>query len=134
VKERPHSAPQLGNVLDLSASLIALGLLALSYTDRTGLPRTLLALGFAFFVPGRAIVSNWPQMESWSKLAIPMVFSLALLALLATTTLWAGVWHPMVLFQVEAWLSIAGLCLAMARRNRSGLDHPEQASWSRRGT
>jgi hypothetical protein len=76
VRETPHPAPQLGNALDLSAHLIAGGLLALSYLGESGPPRILLALGFAFFVPGRAIVTNWPRMVSWSEVAMPMVPSL----------------------------------------------------------
>lgn len=63
---------------DLSAVLIAVGLLALSYLRESGLPRILLALGFAFFVPGRAIVTNWSRMVSWSEVA--MLMALALLS------------------------------------------------------
>lgn len=135
VRETPYLASQLGNVLDLSAGLIAVGLLALSYLGESGLPRILLALGFALFVPGRAIVTNWHRMASWSEAAMPMVLSLALLTLLATITLWAHVWKPMDLFQVEAWLSLAGLGLGIARRNRHRPDHQarQPESWSRRG-
>jgi hypothetical protein len=136
VRETPHSAWQLGNVLDLSAGLIAVGLLALAYLGESGLPRILLALAFTFFVPGRAIVTNWPRMISWSEVAMPMVLSLALLTLLATITLWARVWKPMDLFQAEAWLSLAGLCLGIARRNRRQPDRRarQPESWSRRST
>src|SRR5215469_15427632 len=80
---------RLGDVLDLVAGLVALGLITLIFANRPGLPRTLLTLGFAFFVPGRAMVSNWPKMAAWSEAAMPMVLSLAALALVATATLWA---------------------------------------------
>lgn len=135
-QETPHPVSQLGNVLDLSASLIAVGLLALSYAGESGLPRILLALGFAFFVPGRAIVTNWSRIASWSEVAMPMVLSLALLTLLATISLWAHAWKPMDLFQVEAWLSLVGLCLGMAHRNRHRPDDPagQPEAWSRRIT
>ncbi len=109
---------QLGDMLDLLAVLIAVGLIALTYADRSGLPRILLALGFAFFVPGRAIVTNWPQLARWSEAAMSMVLSIVVLTLLATTTLWAHAWHPLGLFLVEAWLSLAGLGLGMSRRHR----------------
>jgi hypothetical protein len=133
VQEPPHPASQLGNVLDLAAGLIAVGLLALFYAGESGLARILLALGFAFFVPGRAIVTNWPLMASWSEVVMPMVLSLALLTLLATITLWAHVWKPMDLFQVEAWLSLAGLCLGIEHRNRHrpGQSARQPESWSR---
>jgi uncharacterized membrane protein HdeD (DUF308 family) len=136
VQEAPHSIPGLDNALDLSAGLIAIGLLALSYLGESGILRIALTLGFAFFVPGRAIVTNWPRMTSWSKVAMAMVLSLALLTLLATITLWADVWKPMDLFQAEAWVSLAGLCLGIARRNRYRPDDDarQPGSWSQRGT
>jgi hypothetical protein len=133
--ETPNPESELRDALDLSAGLIAAGLIALSILGWSGLPRILLALGFAFFVPGRAIVTNWPRMASWSEAAIAMVLSLALLTLLAMITLWAHVWKPMDLFQVEAWLSLAGLFLGMARRNRRRPDRQaRQPESSRRGT
>jgi uncharacterized membrane protein HdeD (DUF308 family) len=118
VRETAHPLWQLGNALDLTASLIAVGLLALSYAGESGLTRILLALAFAFFVPGRAIVTNWPRIASWSEVAMPMVLSLAVLTFLATITLWAHFWKPMYLFQVEAWLSLGGLCLGIAHREK----------------
>jgi hypothetical protein len=127
---------QQDNMLDLTAALIALGLLAMSYTGASGFPRILLTLVFAFFIPGRAIVTNLPRWASWSGVAMPMIVSLALLTLLATITLWAHIWKPADLFQVEAWLSLAGLCFSIMRRNRQLPDHsvrqPEQ--WPRSGT
>jgi uncharacterized membrane protein len=118
VEETRYQGSELDDVLDVSAGLIAAGLILLSYLGDSGLLRILLALGFVFFVPGRAIVTNWPRMASWSKLAMPIVLSLAILTLAATVTLWAHVWKPMDLFQAEAWLSEAGLLLGIARRNR----------------
>jgi peptidoglycan/LPS O-acetylase OafA/YrhL len=122
VQETTRPVPQLGNVLDLSAGLITAGLLALSYTGESGLPRMLLARAFTFFVPGRAIVTDWTRMASGSRVAMPAVLSLALLTLVATIALWAHAWKPMDLFQVEAWLSLAGLCFGIARRNRHRAD------------
>src|SRR5260370_4517053 len=75
--ETDPSELRLGEVLDLVAGLVALGLITLIVADRSGLPRTLLALGFAFFVPGRAIVSNWPRMAAWSEAAIPIALKLS---------------------------------------------------------
>lgn len=103
-------------MLDLFAGLVAVGLLVLVSAHGAGLPRLLLTLVFALFVPGRAIVSNWPRMALWSGAAMPIVFSLAIVTLLAMVTLWAGAWHPLSLFQGEAWLSIGGLCVGAVRR------------------
>jgi peptidoglycan/LPS O-acetylase OafA/YrhL len=133
VQQTPRPEAWLGNVLDISASLIAVGLLALSHLGWSGLLRILLALAFTFFVPGRAIVTNWPRMERWSQVALPMVLSLALLALLATISLWAHVWKPMDLFEAEAVLSLIGLGLGIALRSRRRPDHSARESWSQSG-
>lgn len=117
-----HMDTSLSDVLDLVAALVAGGLMVFIDAGRSGLPRILLALAFIGYVPGRAIIANWPQLSRWSGAAMPMVFSLALVALLATTTLWAHYWHPLGLFQVEAGLSLAGLAIAGARRHWRELD------------
>jgi hypothetical protein len=108
---------QLADALDLLAAAVALGLIILVATGHTGAPRILLALGFAFFVPGRAIVTNWPRVAGWSQAALPMLLSIVVLTLAATTFLWAHLWSPMALFQAEAWLSLAGLAVGAARRH-----------------
>jgi|ERR1039457_1905637 hypothetical protein len=118
VRETSRPLLQRGNALDLAAALIAVVLLALAYTGQAGLARILLALAFAFFVPGRAIVSNWPRISSWSEVAIPIAFSLAVLTFLAMITLWAHIWRPMELFQAEAWLSLGGLSIGISRRSK----------------
>jgi hypothetical protein len=112
-----YGAIRLGDVVDVSAAIVAIGLLALVFANLGGVPRVLLALGFAFFVPGRAMVTNWPRMAQWSEAAIAVVLSLAVLGLLAAATLWARLWNPIVLLSVEALISIAGLGLGVARRH-----------------
>ena len=42
-----------------------------------------------------SIVSNWPAMAARSQVAASVLFSLSVLTLLATLTLWAGYWHPL---------------------------------------
>lgn len=120
---------QFGDALDLLAALIAVALVILASRGWTGPPRVLLALGFAFFVPGRAIVTNWRQTAGWSEVGMSMLFSLTVLTLVATVALWAHFWHPLGLFQVEAWLSLAGLGIGVARRHwrRTGVDARQQA-------
>src|ERR1022692_3360891 len=114
----PTAARQRADVLDLLAGLVAVVLLVRVFTDRVGAARLLLALLFAFFVPGRAIVSNWPRMADWSGIGMSVVLSIATLTLLATVCLWARIWHPLALFQIEALLSLIGLGIAIARRRR----------------
>jgi hypothetical protein len=132
VQEMRQSAQQ-GDVLDLCGILIAGGLLAVTYVGGSGLPRILLAVGFVFFTPGRAIVTNWAWMANWSGLAMSVVLSLALLTLLATAALWAHSWKPMGLFQVVAGLSVAGLAIGIARRHTRQPDHRAQQSGTWRG-
>ena len=96
----------------------------LAVTDRPGMPRILLSLAFLFFVPGRAIVSNWPQLAQWSQAGMSMVISLTVLALLAVVTLWAHEWHPLGLLEAEAFASIGGLVLGTLRRHGRAAQTP----------
>jgi uncharacterized membrane protein len=109
---------QVGDMLDLVAGLIAVGLIVLVYAGWSGPLRILLALAFTFFVPGRAIVTNWHRIARWSEMAMSMVFSLALLTLVTTIALWTHNWHPLGLFQVMAWLSLVTLGVGVVRRPR----------------
>jgi hypothetical protein len=113
-----------GDALDLLAGLLSAGLLALVYEGRPGPVRVLLALGFTFFTPGRAIVSHLPLLDGWSAVAMPVVLSLAVLTLLATVTLWAHAWRPLDLFQAEAWLSLGCLAAGVVRRRRRSRPDP----------
>jgi peptidoglycan/LPS O-acetylase OafA/YrhL len=106
-------------VLDVLAALVAVALLAVVQEGAAGPPRILLVLAFTFFVPGRAIITNYPRMARWSDLGASIVVSLGVLAFLATVTLWAHFWHPLGLFQVEAVLCLAGLVVGIVRRRRN---------------
>lgn len=112
------SAEGLRNILDLLAALLAAGTIVFVQLGASGVPRLLLALGFTVFVPGRVIVTNWPRMGGWSETGISVVFSLALLILVTTVTLWAHYWHPLGLTQVLAVLSLGGLAVGALRRRR----------------
>jgi hypothetical protein len=110
---------------------MAVALIVLVARGWTGPPRLLLALGFAFFVPGRAIVTNWRQTADWSEVAMPMLFSLAVLTLVAMVALWAHFWHPLGIFQIEAGLSLAALSIGVVRRHRhrSGMAARQAKTW-----
>ncbi len=111
-------AAQRAEALDVLAAAVAVALIAMVQVDASGLPRILLVLIFTFFVPGRAIITNFPRMARWSELGASMLVSLGVLAFLATVTLWAHFWHPLGLFQVEAVLSLAGLAAGIVQRRR----------------
>lgn len=112
-------AAQRAEVLDVLAAVVAVALLATVQVGASGPPRILLVLVFTFFVPGRAIITNYPRMARWSDLGASMLVSLGVLAFLATVTLWAHYWHPLGLFQIEAVLSLAGLAVGIVRRRRN---------------
>ena len=116
-----YPVAQWAELTDLLAVVVTASLIAIIYLDRVGVARTVLALGFTFFVPGRAIVSNWPRMARWSEAAMPMIISLTITTLVATVALWAHFWHPLPIFEAEAWLSLAGLVVGITRRRRLGL-------------
>jgi peptidoglycan/LPS O-acetylase OafA/YrhL len=109
---------QLRDLLDAAGVAVCVGLIGLVIEGAVGPVRILLTLAFAFFVPGRAIVTNWPRFAYWSEFGMSIVLSLALLALVATVALWAHEWHPVGLFEIEAPLSVAALAVGMIRRHR----------------
>ncbi len=112
-------AARRAEALDVLAAVVAVALLALVAADASGPLRILLVLVFTFFVPGRAIITNYPRMARWSDLGTSVVVSIGVLAFLATVTLWARFWHPLGLFQIEAAASLAGLAIGIVRRRRN---------------
>jgi uncharacterized membrane protein len=111
-------AARRAEILDLAACCVAVVLLLLVVVDFWAPLRLLLAVAFTFFVPGRAIVSNWPRVAHWSSVGMSVVFSLGALTLLATFALWTGFWHPLTLFAAEASISLAGIAIAIVRRRQ----------------
>jgi hypothetical protein len=122
--QEPRPSPPLetwlGDTLDGVACVVAVGLVAVELAGGQGIPRILLALSFLAYVPGRAITANWAQLTLRPQVAMAMLFSLVIVALLATVTLWAHYWHPIGLMQAEAGLSLLGLTVAVVRRHRPG--------------
>lgn len=111
-------AERRAEVYDGLAVLAALLLIIFANVGGITWIRLLLTLAFTFFVPGRAIVSNWPRVARWSPEAMSIVFSLGIVTFLATVTLWARFWHPIPLFDVEAVLSLIGLIISIVRRRK----------------
>jgi uncharacterized membrane protein len=109
-------AEQLAQVLDVVAAGIAIMLLIFVLGGRTGEARLLLTVLFTFYVPGRAVVSNWPRMAGWADLAMCIAISLGLLITIALIALWLRAWHPESLFVAEALLSLIGLGVGFIRR------------------
>lgn len=104
--------------LDQLACGIALALILLVAVDFLPPARLVLALLFTCFVPGRAVVTNWPRVDRWAGVGMSVAFSLGLLTLLATISLWLHFWNPLVLFVVEAVISLAGLANGIVSRRQ----------------
>jgi hypothetical protein len=105
------------DLLDVACiALTALAAVALA-TNEHSFARSVAALIFVIFVPGRAIVSNWPEIAVQSVTAVSILFSLALNTLVATVAVWAHVWHPAGMIEVECALAIAALIVAILRRH-----------------
>ncbi len=117
----------LRDLYDAAGVAVSLGLIGLVLDGAAGPERILLTVGFAFFVPGRAVVTNWPRVAYWSEFGMSIVLSLALLALVATVALWAHEWHPVGLFEIEASLSVAALVVGVIRRHRGRETEPDRS-------
>jgi uncharacterized membrane protein len=111
-------AERRAEVYDVLAALVAVLLIIVANAGVISWVRLLLTLAFAFFVPGRAIVSNWPRVSRWSPEGMSIVFSLGVVTFLATFTLWVHFWHPVPLFDFEAGLSLIGLIISIVRRRK----------------
>lgn len=90
--------------------------MTLTAVGHSSTPRILLTLAFTFYVPGRAMVANWPWLARWSEAGMAVVLSVAMLSLVAAIALWAHAWHPVGLVQIEAAVCIAALVAAVVRR------------------
>lgn len=113
------SAAPVRDVLDAAGLAVTIGLAGLIVEGTAGPARVMLAIAFAFFAPGRAIVANWPRFAYWSEFGMSVVLSLAALTLLAMVMLWTGRWHPVGLFEAEAAVTAVALVTGMIRRHRA---------------
>jgi uncharacterized membrane protein len=111
------------NLIDVGCLAVAVAVVVAVATDEHTAFRAVVGVLFAFYVPGRSIVSNWPAMAARSNVAASVLFSLTILTLLATATLWAGYWHPLGLLQFEAAAAGALLVIALVRRRRADRAH-----------
>ena len=107
------------DLIDVGCVAVTIAVAIAVATNERNAFRAVVGVVFALYVPGRAIVSNWPRMAARSQLAAPVLFSLSILTLLATLTLWAGQWHPLGLLEVECVVVGITLFAALWRRRRA---------------
>ena len=104
-------------------AVIAVLTVAVLVNERNAV-RVLAAIVFTLFVPGRAVISNWPILSTRSPITASILFSLAILTFVATITLWSDLWRPIGLLEVECAISAAALIAAILRR-RAAAQGPE---------
>jgi hypothetical protein len=119
--ESAHTA-----ALDGAALAIVVVLSFLLVLNVQGLGRVLLALAFLLYVPGRAVVTNWPSARAKSELALPVVLSISILAIISVVVLWLGEWHPLALFGIEAVASAAAIVVSLGRFIRGSRSRSEK--------
>ena len=106
------------NLIDMGCIAVAVAVaIAVEANDRSAF-RVVVGVIFALYVPGRSVISNWPRMAARSNIAVSVLFSLSILTLLATVTLWAGYWHPLGLLEIESVFVGFVLFTGLLRRRR----------------
>ena len=107
------------DLIDMGCVAVTVAVAFAVATSERSAFRAVVGVIFALYVPGRALVSNWPSMAARSNVAASVLFSLSILTLLATVTLWAGYWHPLGLLEVECLAVGVTLFTGLLRRRRA---------------
>jgi uncharacterized membrane protein len=118
----------LDDGIDAFCLLVAVALVTIIALGGRSVVRDVVAVLFTVFVPGWAVVSNWPAVARRSRVAVSIVFSLTLLALIATVTLWLHFWHPIAVTEVESVVAAAALVAALARRSHGAIEEDRVGS------
>lgn len=112
----------IDNVFDAACLLVSVALVTIIAVGGRSSVRDIVAALFTVFVPGRAIATYWPEMARHAPVATSLVFSLTVLALVATVTLWLHFWHPLGLAEIEAVVAGVALAVQLVRSgSRSGV-------------
>ena len=107
------------DLIDITCIAVTAAIAVAAATNERNAIRSVAAVAFLLFVPGRAIVTNWPAVAARSQVAVSVLFSLTALTLAATLTLWANFWHPIGLLEVECVITAAALLAGILRRRRA---------------
>jgi hypothetical protein len=106
------------DVIDIACVAVSVAVAVAIATNERSAFRAVVAVAFSLFVPGRAIVSNWPSLAVRPHVALSVLFSLSTLTFVATATLWLNFWHPLGLLEVESGVVMAALFVGLVRRRR----------------
>jgi uncharacterized membrane protein len=117
--ERSRTTVAGVDLIDVACVVVTVAVAVAVASGQDNAFRVVTGVAFTLFVPGRAIISNWPSLAVRPQVALSILFSLTVLTLLATLTLWAGYWRPLGLLQVECVVFGAALVVGLVRRKRS---------------
>jgi len=107
-------------IADGAAVAVSIALAVMIDVGASGVVRVVLALAFVCYVPGRAVIANWPSAQARSQVALPVVLSVSIVTLVSVIGLWMHAWSPLAQFRLEAAASVAAITFAMLWRARSG--------------
>lgn len=99
---------------------LAAGAAALVILDVTTVIRPAVVLAFLLVCPGMALIRLLRVGEPLPELLLAIVVSLALAAVLATISIYAGVWNPPLVFGLIAVITLAAVVADAIRTARAG--------------
>jgi uncharacterized membrane protein len=106
------------DLIDIACVAVSVAVaVAVAVNERSAF-RAVVAVAFSLFIPGRAVVSNWPTLAVRPHVALSIVFSLSILTFVSTVTLWLNYWRPLGLLEVESGVVVVALFVALGRRRR----------------
>ena len=117
--ERSRTTVAGFDLIDVACLVVTVAVAVAVASGQHNAFRAVSGVMFTLFVPGRAIISNWPSLAVRPQVALSILFSLTVLTLLATLTLWAGYWRPLGLLLVECVVFGAALVVGLVRRKRN---------------
>jgi hypothetical protein len=123
---RSHSTIAGYDLIDVACVAVTVAVAVAVATNERNAFRAVVAVAFSLFVPGRAIVSNWPTLAQKPHVALSILFSLSVLTFVSTVTLWLNYWRPLGLLEVEAGVVMVALFIGLVRRRRD--DEPPTRS------
>jgi hypothetical protein len=101
--------PYLVSILDLVAVVVTGAVFVTGGAGVGGPLGVLVALAFATFVPGWAILDWLPLGYGVSRLALAVAMSLTICTATAQVLLWVGLWAPVAMLYTLGSLSLFGL-------------------------
>lgn len=108
----------LDRTVDAAVGAATLALVLTVALGVTGPVRVFLALGFMTFAPGWAVLDHVRLAEGADRVALAVVTSLTICAVVALGTLWLEIWNPPVVFGAMALLTLGGIVLHLAEVGR----------------